>query len=78
MSRAELGPAGVYHRVVVYLLFAILLLPLAGTLGLFDRQQLVGNHSAQRFHPQVVHPAVERSALPACASGSHCWSAWVH
>ena len=32
MSRAELGPAGVYHRVVVYLLFAILLLPLAGTL----------------------------------------------
>jgi putative spermidine/putrescine transport system permease protein len=32
MSRAESGPAGVYHRVVVYLLFAILLLPLVGTL----------------------------------------------
>jgi putative spermidine/putrescine transport system permease protein len=32
MSRAESGPAGLYHRVVVYLLFAILLLPLAGTL----------------------------------------------
>ncbi|MGB8971507.1 MAG: ABC transporter permease, partial [Pseudomonas capeferrum] len=32
MSRAELGPVGVYHRVVVYLLFAILLLPLVGTL----------------------------------------------
>ena len=32
MSRAELGPVGVYHRVVVYLLFGILLLPLLGTL----------------------------------------------
>ena len=32
MSRAESGPAGLYHRIVVYLLFAILLLPLAGTL----------------------------------------------
>ncbi len=32
MSRAELGPVGIYHRVVVYLLFAILLLPLLGTL----------------------------------------------
>ena len=30
MSRAESGPAGLYHRVVVYLLFAILLLPLLG------------------------------------------------
>ena len=32
MSRAESGPAGLYHRVVVYVLFVILLLPLAGTL----------------------------------------------
>jgi putative spermidine/putrescine transport system permease protein len=32
MSRAEAGPAGWYHRTVVYLLFLILLLPLAGTL----------------------------------------------
>ena len=32
MSRAESGPVGLYHRVVVYVLFAILLLPLAGTL----------------------------------------------
>ena len=32
MSRVESGPVGVYHRVVVYLLFAILLLPLVGTL----------------------------------------------
>lgn len=32
MSRAEQGPAGLYHRVVVYLLFLILLLPLVGTL----------------------------------------------
>jgi len=31
MSRAELGAAGIYHRVVVYLLFAIMLLPLIGT-----------------------------------------------
>ncbi|MFK3680327.1 ABC transporter permease [Pseudomonas sp. NPDC088890] len=30
--RAEPGKGGVYHRVVVYLLFLILLLPLAGTL----------------------------------------------
>ena len=33
MSRAELGPVGIYHRVVVYLLFAILLLPLLGTVS---------------------------------------------
>ena len=32
MNRAEPGSAALYHRVVVYLLFAILLLPLAGTL----------------------------------------------
>jgi putative spermidine/putrescine transport system permease protein len=32
MSRAEKGPAGLYHRFVVYALFFILLLPLAGTL----------------------------------------------
>jgi putative spermidine/putrescine transport system permease protein len=32
MSRAETGSVVLYHRVVVYLLFAILLLPLAGTL----------------------------------------------
>jgi putative spermidine/putrescine transport system ATP-binding protein len=31
MSRAEAGPASLYHRVVVYLLFAILVLPLVGT-----------------------------------------------
>ena len=31
MSRAEAGPASLYHRVVVYLLFAILVLPLIGT-----------------------------------------------
>lgn len=31
MSRAEAGPAALYHRVVVYLLFAILVLPLIGT-----------------------------------------------
>src|SRR5476651_1975383 len=32
MSRAETGPARLYHRTVVYVLFIILLLPLAGTL----------------------------------------------
>src|SRR5450830_1909735 len=32
MSRAEPGSAALYHRMVVYLLFLILLLPLAGTL----------------------------------------------
>ena len=32
MSRAEPGTGGLYHRLVVYLLFIILLLPLAGTL----------------------------------------------
>ncbi|MBT8767526.1 ABC transporter permease [Metapseudomonas boanensis] len=32
MSRAELRSGGLYHRVVVYLLFLILLLPLLGTL----------------------------------------------
>ncbi len=32
MSRAENGPASLYHRIVVWLLFLILLLPLAGTL----------------------------------------------
>ncbi|MET1077458.1 MAG: ABC transporter permease [Pseudomonas sp.] len=32
MSRADRAPASLYHRVVVWLLFAILLLPLAGTL----------------------------------------------
>ncbi|MFK3824404.1 ABC transporter permease, partial [Pseudomonas yamanorum] len=32
MSRAEPGSAALYHRVVVYLLFAILVLPLLGTL----------------------------------------------
>ncbi|NAT59368.1 ABC transporter permease, partial [Pseudomonas syringae pv. actinidifoliorum] len=32
MSRAERRPAGIYHKFVVYLLFLILLLPLAGTL----------------------------------------------
>ncbi|MBP5134058.1 ABC transporter permease, partial [Pseudomonas protegens] len=31
MSRAEPGSAALYHRVMVYLLFAILLLPLLGT-----------------------------------------------
>ena len=31
MSRAEAGSASLYHRVVVYLLFAILVLPLVGT-----------------------------------------------
>ena len=31
MSRAEAGPASLYHRVVVYLLFLILVLPLVGT-----------------------------------------------
>jgi len=31
MSRAEAGPASLYHRAVVYLLFAILVLPLLGT-----------------------------------------------
>lgn len=31
MSRAERRPAGIYHKSVVYLLFLILLLPLAGT-----------------------------------------------
>ncbi|MER2299218.1 MAG: ABC transporter permease, partial [Pseudomonas sp.] len=30
--RAEKSSSGLYHRVVVYLLFLILLLPLAGTL----------------------------------------------
>ena len=32
MSRAEAKPAALYHRAVVYVLFLILLLPLAGTL----------------------------------------------
>lgn len=32
MSRADTAPASLYHRVVVWLLFLILLLPLAGTL----------------------------------------------
>jgi len=32
MSRAEAGPAALYHRVVVWILFLILLAPLAGTL----------------------------------------------
>lgn len=32
MSRVDVSPSGVYHRVVVYGLFLILLLPLAGTL----------------------------------------------
>jgi putative spermidine/putrescine transport system permease protein len=32
MSRAETAPASLYHRVVVWLLFLILLLPLGGTL----------------------------------------------
>ena len=32
MSRADSAPASLYHRVVVWLLFLILLLPLAGTL----------------------------------------------
>ncbi|MGH8483780.1 MAG: ABC transporter permease, partial [Pseudomonas sp.] len=32
MSRAEPGTSALYHRVVVYVLFIILLLPLAGTL----------------------------------------------
>lgn len=32
MSRAEASPVALYHRVVVYLLFAILVLPLIGTL----------------------------------------------
>ena len=32
MSRAEASPVALYHRVVVYLLFAILVLPLMGTL----------------------------------------------
>lgn len=33
MSRAEAGTASLYHRVVVYLLFLILVLPLVGTLS---------------------------------------------
>jgi putative spermidine/putrescine transport system permease protein len=32
MSHADTKPAALYHRVVVWLLFLILLLPLAGTL----------------------------------------------
>ena len=32
MSRAETRAAGLYHRLVVWVLFLILLLPLAGTL----------------------------------------------
>lgn len=31
MSRAERGPVGLYHRIVVYILFLILLAPLLGT-----------------------------------------------
>ena len=75
MSRAELGPVGVYHRVVVYLLFADSVAAAGRDVDLLDLQQLVGDHSAQRLYLQVVHPAVERSALSAVPSGSRCWSA---
>lgn len=63
MSRVERGPASIYHKTVVCLLFLILLLPLARHLPVLDRDQLVGDHSAQRPDLQMVRGAVERPTL---------------
>lgn len=74
--RADARSGGWYHRVVVYLLFLILLLPLAGTLlySLATSWSASLLPSGLTFKWYIALWSEPRFWLP---SASRCWCAWA-